>query len=126
MSFAPPNPLVWCEIPVTDLSNAVDFYSKVFGYEMSVDNSGPNPIAFLPAADFDAGVAGHIYEGKPPAKGTGPTLHLAVPDTVEETAERFRAAGGEVHDMVVEIPPGRFSYGTDPDGNSIGLFQGTS
>ncbi len=55
--------------------------------------------------------------------GTGNTLHLAVPDSVEETAKRVTAAGGQVVSPVIEIPPGRFAYCHDPDGNSIALFQ---
>ena len=92
---------------------------------MTIDSNGPNPMVFLPAENFDTGVAGHIYPGKPAVRGTGPTVHLAVPDTVKQAAERVRAAGGEADDMVVDIPAGRFAYATDPDGNSIGLFQGT-
>lgn len=123
MPFTPQNALVWCEIPVSDLPKAVEFYSTVFGYEMQIDDSGPNPMAFLPTETFETGVAGHLYPGKPATKGTGPTVHLSVPDTVEEAAARVRGAGGEADDTVVEIPAGRFGYATDPDGNSIGLFQ---
>lgn len=123
MGFTPKNALVWCEIPVADMEKAVAFYSAAFGYDLSIDSSGPNPMAFLPFDPTGQSTAGHIYPGTPPAKGTGPTLHLAVPDTVEATTERWRAAGGEVADMIIDIPAGRFAYATDPDGNSIGLFQ---
>ncbi len=123
MPFAPKDAVVWTEIPVTDLTRAVAFYSAAFGYEMEIDDSGPNPMAFLPFDPEQGGTAGHLYPGKPAARGTGPTVHLAVPDTVEDTAERFKAAGGDVVGPVVEIPAGRFAYGLDPDGNSIALFQ---
>jgi len=125
MAFTPQNALVWCEIPVTDLDKAVAFYSTAFNYEMSIDNSGPNPMAFLPFNPTVPATAGHLYPGKPPAKGTGPTVHLAVPDTAEDAAARVKAAGGEVLSDAIEIPAGRFIYAMDPDGNSIGLFQGT-
>jgi uncharacterized protein len=123
MPFIPENALVWTEIPVTDLPEAVKFYSAAFGYDLTIDDSGPNPMAMLPFDPANPGTAGHLYTGNPPARGSGLTVHLAVPDTVEKTAKRFRAAGGEVLDPVIEIPPGRFAYGLDPDGNSIGLFQ---
>ncbi|KMW58171.1 Glyoxalase family protein [Candidatus Rhodobacter oscarellae] len=122
MAFTPDNALVWCEIPVTDLAASQAFYEAVFGYETTRDETGPNPIIMLP---FEGkGVAGHLYPGKPPAPGTGPTLHLQVPDTVEETLARVETAGGTVvMPGAVEIPPGRFGYATDLDGNSLGLFQ---
>lgn len=123
MPFTPKNPLVWCEIPVTDLEKAIAFYSEVFGYEMSIDESGPNPMAFLPSESFESAVAGHLYPGKPAAAGTGPTMHLVVKDTVEEARARCVAAGGASAGPIVEMPFGRWCYATDPDGNSIGLFQ---
>ena len=108
MSFNPQTALVWCEIPVTDLDAAMKFYSAVFGYAMTVDETGPNPMSFLPSKP-NGGASGHLYPGKPAAKGTGNTVHLAVPDTVEATAARVNDAGGEAFDMVIEIPAGRSS-----------------
>ena len=112
--------VVWTEIPVTDMDRAVAFYGAVFGWQMTIDETGPNPMAMF--ADSTAGVGGHIYPGTP-AKASGPTIHLAVPDGVEAAMERCRSAGGEVHGPVIPIPFGRFVYATDPDGNSIGLFE---
>ena len=124
MSFKPQNALVWAEIPVGDLGRAVSFYNTVFGYALHVDESGPNPIAILPTAD-GKGTAGHLYQGKPAKDGTGATVHLATPDGLEAAVARFADAGGKVLSDPVTIPGGRFAYGLDPDGNSIGLFEAT-
>ncbi len=125
MPFTPTNPFVWIEIPVTDLQAAMAFYSKVFGYEMTIDHSGPNPMAMFTAKDLETGVAGHLYPGKPAAKGTGITAHMEIADDLDAAKARVIAAGGtiELDGYVVEIPAGSFCYATDPDGNSIGLFQ---
>lgn len=123
MSTRTINPTQWAEIPVSDMQKGMAFYSAVFGWDLKVDESGPNPVAFLPMDESGIGTAGHLYPGKPAAKGTGPTVHLLVKSTVEDAIKRVNDAGGEAHDMIVEIPNGRFAYGTDPDGNSIGLFQ---
>ncbi|MEC7794055.1 MAG: VOC family protein [Pseudomonadota bacterium] len=112
---------VWTEIPVTDLKAAVDFYTKVFDWTLSLDESGPNPMANF-STDMQ-GVHGHLYPGKPAARGTGATIHLAVPDTLEATTERLAAAGGKVLMGPIDIPVGRFTYAEDLDGNSIGLFE---
>ena len=82
---------------------------------------GPNVTAVFPTADNN-GVGGHLYEGKTPPKGTGPTVHLVAPDKLEDAMARVFDNGGEVVSPVVEIPAGRFAYCLDPDGNSFGLF----
>jgi len=122
MSFTPDNALVWTEIPVTDLDKAVAFYGNVFDFDFNRDDTGPNPIAMIKTSD-ETGIAGHLYPGKPAKKGEGLTIHLSVPDTLEATAERFTSSGGTVTSEPVAIPPGRFQYGIDPNGNSIGMFE---
>lgn len=115
------NPIVvWSEVPVTDIDKSVEFYNAVFGWEMSVDASGPNPMAIFGNAMNTVG--GHLYPGKPGGEA-GPTVHIAVQDKVEAAADRVRSAGGKVLSDPISIPPGRFVYAADPDGNSIGLFE---
>ncbi len=123
MPFNPPNAVVWSEIPVSDMEKAIAFYAAVFHYEMTIDNSGPNPMAMFPNGNAVAGTNGHLYPGKPAAEGQGPTLHLAVPDKLEDAMARADKAGGKVLSPAITIPPGRFAYILDPDGNSIGLFE---
>ena len=117
--------VVWAEIPVTDMDRSKSFYETVLGCEMRLEESGPNPILMFPTNDEIGGVAGHIYPGKP-SPGAGPTVHFAVPDTVEAASERVKEAGGTTLPGIIDIPAGRFGYAVDPDGNSIGLFQLTA
>lgn len=115
--------VVWSEIPVTDMEKSVAFYNAVFGYEMEIDNSGPNPMAVLGGLQNTAG--GHLYPGKP-APDSGNTIHLAVEGTLEDGMERCTKAGGQVLSPPIPIPAGRFAYAKDLDGNSIGLFEATA
>ncbi|WP_333714715.1 VOC family protein [Yoonia sp.] len=115
--------MVWGEIPVTDMEKSVAFYCKVFGYEMEIDHSGPNPMANLGGVMNTAGA--HLYPGKPAADG-GNTIHLALPDALEAGMARCTAAGGEIVSPPITIPAGRFAYAKDLDGNSIGLFEAAS
>ena len=112
---------VWTEIPVRDLDKAAAFYEDVFGWSTLKNEQGPNPIVNFTSEM--AGVHGHLYPGKPAASGTGPTIHLAVPDTLAAASDRLKVAGGKVVMGPIEIPVGSFLYGEDPDGNSIGLFE---
>ena len=119
--FTPQNAAVWFEIPVSDLAKAKAFYGAVLQNELEDQDMGPNKTAvFQPAQG--GGVSGHLYVGKPPASGTGNTIHLAAPQPLEDSLARFAAQGGQVVSPVIEIPAGRFAYCLDPDGNSIGLF----
>lgn len=112
--------VVWTEIPVTDLDAARTFYETVFGWTMTRQDDGPNPVVIF---GDGMGIHGHLYPGTPAADGQGPTLHLALPDTVQDGAARVTASGGTVMGPVITIPPGRFQYAQDPDGNSLGLFE---
>lgn len=122
MPYTPANPVVWTEIPVRDLTAAQAFYETVTGLQMHRANmDGFEMVDFK--ADDQSGVAGHLYVGTPGQNGTGPTIHLAIPDKVEAALDRVLAAGGTVASPVITIPPGRFAKVIDPDGNSIGLFE---
>ena len=123
MSYTPQHTTVWIELPVSDLTAAMEFYSKATGLSLERMQMGPNETAMFKAADFMSGVAGHLYEGKPAGDGTGPTVHLAAEGKLEDAMERVTAAGGAVISPAIDIPAGRFFYATDPDGNSIGLFE---
>lgn len=122
MSFTPEHFTVWAEIPVTDFDRAIAFYNKVFKAGLKKDESGPNPMAMFPTST-PGGVAGHLYPGKPAPEGSGPTVHLACPDKLEDALERVKEAGGHVISPPISIPAGRFAYCLDPDGNSIGVFS---
>ncbi|MEJ6404495.1 VOC family protein [Yoonia sp. 2307UL14-13] len=112
--------MAWGEIPVTDMEKSVAFYNKVFGYDMKIDNSGPNPMAVLGNSMQDAGA--HLYPGKPAADG-GNTIHIALDDALEDGMARCKEAGGEIIGDLIAMPFGRFAYAKDLDGNSIGLFE---
>lgn len=113
--------VVWCEIPVSDLEAGCAFYREVFGWEMTIIDMGPNQGANF--NNSEEGVSGHLYPGAPAKDGTGPSIHLAVPDNLEAAIERCTKAGGKMFSEPITIPPGRFAYALDPDGNSIGLFE---
>lgn len=115
------NPIVvWSEIPVTDLDASIKFYNAVYGWDMKINTEGPNPMAEFGGTMDAAG--GHLYPGKP-AKDSGSTVHIAVPDSLESASARCREAGGTILGDPIPLPSGRFVYALDLDGNSIGLFE---
>lgn len=113
--------IAWTEIPVSDLEKAVSFYNAVFDWQMTIDTtSGPEPTATLGGSMANG--SGHLIAGKP-AGGDGPILHIVVRDRLEDAVIRCRKAGGTLTSDIIPIPQGRFVYATDPDGNSIGLYE---
>ena len=91
----PAHAVCWTEVPVTDLDRSREFYGAVLKAPLAEMAMGPDMTYIFPNADVMAGVSGHIYKGKPAARGTGPTVHLVVPDTVEEAMERDRFMSAE-------------------------------
>lgn len=122
MPFTPDNAIVWNEIPVRDLDAAVKFYTAVFDYDLKIDDSGQNPVAMIPGTDLDT-ACGQLYPGTPSTSGSGTTIHLQIPDKLENAMERCAKAGGTTQPKIETLPVGRFAYALDPDGNSIGLFE---
>ena len=118
------NTVVWTEIPVTDMERGRAFYAAVLERDLMIDESGPNPMVPLSGDMDDPATAGHLYPGKPAPAGTGNTIHLAAPGKLEAIMDRVRDAGGQVVSDPIPIPAGRFFYAHDPDGNSIGFFEG--
>ena len=124
MSHAPDHFACWFETPVRDIEAARAFYADVFRMDLTVDESGPNPMVVFPVKDPATGVSGHLYPGTP--SGNGPTVHLVVPDSLAAARDRLEKAGGKAISPEIEIPFGTFFYAQDPDGNSIGLFEARS
>lgn len=123
MTFRPEHFAVWAEIPVSDMGRAVEYYEAVLQTKLKHREDGPNPVADFVTKDEANGVAAHLYPGKPAQNGEGPTIHLSCPGSLEETLERVKQAGGKVVSDIIAIPPGRFFYSLDLDGNSIGFFS---
>ncbi|MCG7518553.1 VOC family protein [Ruegeria sp. Ofav3-42] len=125
MNYKPKDFLVWGELPVRDMEQAIAFYSTVTGATLELAQDAPNPMAVFNPTDPATGVALHLHPGKPAEKGQGPTLHLAAEGALEDVMKRVEDAGGKVVSEPIQIPAGRFFYATDPDGNSVGFFEGT-
>ncbi len=123
MTFTPARPVAWTEIPVADLDAGTAFYETVTGCRLERQSMGPNETAVFVTDPPMSGGGVHLYPGKPAPGGVGPTVHLAIADALEDAIARVAPAGGTVVSPPIAIPAGRFAYITDPDGNSIGLFE---
>lgn len=115
---------VWFEIPVTDLGAGQKFYETVLNTKMfnTEDPSSPHPMVWFNDPRSQV-TSGHLYPGTPATAGSGNTIHILAIEPLETVMPRVEPAGGKLASPIVTIPAGRFVYITDPDGNSIGLFN---
>jgi hypothetical protein len=121
--------VVHFEIPADDLDRARTFYGSVFGWQIThvpdLDYTLVNTVAVDEATQMPVepgAINGGMFRrstGMPSA----PVLVLDV-DSVDDALKQVEAAGGAVVQPRTEIPGmGAFAYFTDPEGNTLGLFE---
>lgn len=121
----PQNPVVYFEIPVTDMERALQFYTAVFGFAFERTNIDDNEMALFPLNDAHPGITGGLAKGeiyKPTHNGTLVYFHS---DNISQTLERAVAAGGKV--LYPKTSNGSLGYVAefeDSEGNRIALHEG--
>lgn len=88
------NPVNWFEIPVSEMSRAMAFYTSVLGVELGESEMGPNKMAWFPMERGAAGAAGTLIQGahyKPSLEGTLVYFHVA---DIDATLGKIGDAGG--------------------------------
>ena len=119
--------LVSVRYMVDDVDEAIDFYTRQFGFELGY-NASP---AFaevtrgrlrLLLAGPKSSAARPMPDGRTPEPGGWNRIHFVVQDIDAEVA-RLRAAGLSFRNEIIKGPGGRQILLDDPSGNPIELFQ---
>ena len=109
------------DIPVRDMAAATEFYSALFGWEIAeIPGFEGYPMWRAPNQISGGGLA--------PRDGnfTQPRSYVVV-DSIDETLELVEQKGGSVTMPRTPIDEtSAFAAFTDPDGNSIGLYEGAT
>jgi predicted enzyme related to lactoylglutathione lyase len=120
--------VVHFEIPADDVARAKEFYSSIFGWQLQdmpemdytiVQTADVDETTQMPAAP--GAINGGIMRrsGETPA----PVLTIDV-ESIDQALGQVEAAGGKVVRPRTEIPGmGAFAYFTDPEGNTLGLWE---
>ena len=110
--------IVHIDIPVIDLEATPEFYSKVFGWELT---SMPEQDYVLFTAD-GGGISGGFT--KPEVHQTGGCVGYIQVDNLESTLENIVENGGQGQLDRQEVgDAGWFALFTDPEGNTMGLWE---
>jgi len=109
------------EIPSPDLQKSIDFYSKVFGWQIEVmpDKS----YAMFRIGDSNSG-GGFDTTTKPASEKVGPGLVINV-DDISSTLEEIKKAGGKIIQEKTEIGGGYGFYARfqDTNGNHLQIHS---
>jgi predicted enzyme related to lactoylglutathione lyase len=117
-------PVVHFEIGCQNLEKTRKFYAQLFGWEFHDGGPSTAMVANLgpTASSPTPGIGGHINSlGHPPHQYV--TFYIQVPD-LDATLAAIETAGGKVCVPKQVVPGmGHFAWFTDPEGNTIGLWQ---
>jgi hypothetical protein len=109
-------PVVHFEIGCRDRAKTGDFYSKLFGWQITAAGPASNIQTGSPQ-----GISGHITSlGHEPEHYT--MFYVDVED-VQAALDKAKELGGRAIVGPIKIPTGTFAWFADPDGNTIGLLQ---
>src|SRR5689334_12008836 len=126
MKKGSPNPLVWAEIPVTDLDRAKDFYAKTFGFKYQMHNTPEFKMAMFPSAGekaYGAGGALMLMPGGYTPSHQGPLVYFHS-DDIPKTLEKAEKAGGKVLQGKKSIGQyGFIAFFEDSEGNRVALHS---
>jgi predicted enzyme related to lactoylglutathione lyase len=119
--------VVHFEIPADDVQRAKDFYGSIFGWQL--DDMPAMDYTLVRTVDVDEQQLpkepGAINGGmmKRSADTPSPVLTIDVA-SIDEALKEIEAQGGSVVRPRTEIPGmGAFAYFTDPEGNTLGLWE---
>ena len=108
------NPVVHFEIGCRDSKKAQQFYSTLFGWQISE----AGPAAMISTGE---GITGHIS-----ALGHEPhdyTIFYVEVEDVQAYLDKATGLGGKTLVPPVNIPTGTFAWMSDPEGNTVGLWK---
>jgi uncharacterized protein len=109
--------ICYVEIPALDIARSVEFYKRVFGWNIRQRGDGRTA--------FDDGVnqvSGTWVLGRPPSSSPGLLIYIMV-DSVSATIDLIIAHGGEIVQPLGVDAPEITARFRDPEGNVLGLYQ---
>ncbi|MFM7544647.1 MAG: VOC family protein [Ignavibacteria bacterium] len=118
------NPVVYFEIPVTDMNRAIAFYSSVFGFSFAKEVIDHNDMAFFPFEDGARGITGALAMGEIYVPAVQGILIYFGTDDIDAILHKAVEAGGEIlYPKTSNGELGHVAEFKDSEGNRIALHQ---
>jgi predicted enzyme related to lactoylglutathione lyase len=120
--------VVHFEIPADDVARAKEFYGSIFGWQLQDMPDMDYTVVQTTEVDEQTQMptsAGAINGGlmRRSEETPAPVLTIDV-ESIDQALKQVEAAGGRVVRPRTEIPEmGAFAYFTDPEGNTLGLWE---
>ena len=121
------NDMVSVRYMVDDVEAAIDFYTKMLGFEVVMN--APPAFADVQRGHLRLLLAGPkssagrpMPDGAKPGPGGWNRIHLIVDDIAADVG-RLREAGARFRNDIIEGPGGKQILLQDPSGNVVELFQ---
>jgi predicted enzyme related to lactoylglutathione lyase len=112
------NPVVHFEVTGKDGKALMDFYQRVFAWEIDSDN----PMNYG-RVNTGSGIAGGIGSGGENSEASWVTFYVEVEDP-QATLDKVEELGGKVQLPVMDVPGGpTMAQFRDPEGHLIGLVK---
>ena len=119
-----PNPVIYFEIPVTDMNRAIDFYSNVFDVVFEKEVIDGNEMALFPFTGLGTGISGALAKGevyKPTKNGV---LVYFTTKSIDVTLKAALDSGGKIlYPKTSNGDLGFVAEFEDSEGNRIALHQ---
>ncbi|KIC02230.1 glyoxalase [Flavobacterium sp. JRM] len=118
------NPVVYFEIPVTDIERAIQFYTAVFNFAFERDIIHDNEMAFFPLTEGNNGISGALAKGEIYNPTINGTLIYFNTEDIEETLNLALQNGAEVLFPITSNGEyGSVAEFKDCEGNRIALHM---
>lgn len=124
MSKTMNNPVVYFEIPVTDMDRAVIFYEKVFAYQLERTAIDGNEMALFANDNDGFGISGALAKGDSYVPGKQGSRIYFKTLNIDDNLQKAVNAGGKVNYPKTSIGDlGWVAEFVDSEGNVIALHS---
>jgi len=118
------NPVVYFEIPVSDMNRAMAFYKQVFHFSFAETTIDHQEMALFPFSAAGSGISGALAKGEIYRPSTEGILIYFRTVSIDETLRLAIAAGATL--LYPKTSTGAWGYVAefkDSEGNRIGLHE---
>ena len=117
-----PSCFVWAELQTRGADKAVEFYQKLFNWELEVDDKPPHYVSCKVKGHLNGGIFDMDKTELPADIPCRWAAYFNIAD-LDAAMEKTKELGGNVLMPPIVIEPGRFTTITDPQGAVITLME---